>query len=80
MLESMCEVRFQGVFPAGLSYQMLTGLWREDRLCRNPLSALNGRFLWGTSWQVDADYPDEIEKENAFYWAGTDYQDAYIKK
>jgi len=25
---------------------------------------------------LDTDYPDEIEKENAFHWAGKDYQDS----
>ncbi len=25
---------------------------------------------------LDTDYPDEIEKENAFHWAGTDCQDS----
>jgi len=25
---------------------------------------------------LDTDYPDEIEKENAFHWAGTDYKDS----
>jgi len=25
---------------------------------------------------LDTDYPDEIEKENAFHWAGKDCQDS----
>jgi hypothetical protein len=27
---------------------------------------------------LDTDYPDEIEKENGFNWAGTDYQKSII--
>jgi hypothetical protein len=27
---------------------------------------------------LDRDYPDEIEKENAIHWAGTDCQDEFF--